>query len=72
MLQLGWMGSYEIVNSPSASISTSSQSHFHSHHALPAPPSHVFFCRPAEKVAPDLIRCLLMKRQPDGEPLRLA
>jgi DNA-3-methyladenine glycosylase len=28
-----------------------------------------FFCRPAEQVAPDLIGCLLVKRQPDGELL---
>ena len=27
---------------------------------------HSFFCRPAEQVAPDLIGCLLVKRQPDG------
>ena len=28
-----------------------------------------FFCRPAEVVAPDLIGCLLVKRQPSGELL---
>jgi DNA-3-methyladenine glycosylase len=28
-----------------------------------------FFARPAEQVAPDLIGCLLVKRQPDGELL---
>ena len=28
-----------------------------------------FFCRPAEVVAPDLIGCRLVKRQPDGELL---
>ena len=30
---------------------------------------HAFFCRPAEQVAPDLICCLLVKRQPSGELL---
>ena len=36
--------------------------------AFPAlPPS--FFARPAEQVAPDLIGCLLVKRQSDGELL---
>jgi len=40
----------------------------HSHHALPAsPPS--FFARPAELVAPELIGCLLVKRQEDGSLL---
>ncbi|MFZ9281052.1 MAG: DNA-3-methyladenine glycosylase, partial [Prochlorococcaceae cyanobacterium] len=33
---------------------------------LPALPTS-FFARPAEQVAPDLIGCLLVKRQPDGE-----
>ena len=33
--------------------------------ALPQP----FFCRPAEAVAPELIGCLLVKRQPSGELL---
>ena len=28
-----------------------------------------FFCRPAERVAPELIGCLLVKRQPTGELL---
>jgi DNA-3-methyladenine glycosylase len=28
-----------------------------------------FFCRPAERVAPELIGCLLVKRQPSGELL---
>jgi DNA-3-methyladenine glycosylase len=28
-----------------------------------------FFARPAEQVAPDLIGCLLVKRQPTGELL---
>jgi len=28
-----------------------------------------FFARPAEQVAPDLIGCLLVKRQPTGEQL---
>ena len=28
-----------------------------------------FFCRPAELVAPELIGCLLVKRQPSGELL---
>jgi len=35
-------------------------------------PSHLpqsFFARPAEQVAPELIGCLLVKRQPDGELL---
>ena len=31
--------------------------------------SYAFFCRPAEVVAPDLIGCLLVKRQADGELL---
>jgi DNA-3-methyladenine glycosylase len=35
---------------------------------LPALPQS-FFARPAEDVAPDLIGCLLVKRQPDGELL---
>ena len=30
---------------------------------------HAFFCRPAEVVAPELIGCLLVKRQADGELL---
>jgi hypothetical protein len=29
-----------------------------------------FFARPAEQVAPELIGCLLVKRQPDDELLR--
>ena len=35
---------------------------------LPALPQS-FFARPAEVVAPELIGCLLVKRQPDGELL---
>jgi len=35
---------------------------------LPALPQS-FFARPAVQVAPDLIGCLLVKRQPDGEQL---
>ena len=35
---------------------------------LPALPQS-FFARPAETVAPDLIGCLLVKRQPSGELL---
>ena len=31
--------------------------------------SQAFFCRPAEEVAPELIGCLLVKRQPSGELL---
>jgi DNA-3-methyladenine glycosylase len=31
--------------------------------------SHSFFARPAEDVAPNLIGCLLVKRQVDGELL---
>jgi 3-methyladenine DNA glycosylase len=31
--------------------------------------SHTFFCRPAEVVAPELIGCLLVKRQADGKLL---
>ena len=31
--------------------------------------SQAFFARPADVVAPDLIGCLLVKRQPDGELL---
>ena len=30
---------------------------------------HAFFARPAEVVAPELIGCLLVKRQPTGELL---
>ena len=30
---------------------------------------HAFFCRPAEVVAPELIGCLLVKRQASGELL---
>ena len=49
-------------------ISDLIQSHPHSHHALPPfPPS--FFARLAEQVAPELIGCLLVKRQPNGELL---
>lgn len=36
---------------------------------LPAPLPQAFFARPAEQVAPDLIGCLLVKRQPDGDLL---
>jgi len=32
--------------------------------------SQAFFCRPAEEVASELIGCLLVKRQLDGELLR--
>ena len=35
-------------------------------HSLP----YAFFCRPAEQVDPELIGCLLVKRQPSGELLR--
>ena len=35
---------------------------------FPALP-HAFFCRPAEVVAPELIGCLLVKRQGDGSLL---
>jgi len=35
---------------------------------LPALP-RTFFCRPAEKVAPELVGCLLVKRQLSGELL---
>jgi DNA-3-methyladenine glycosylase len=35
---------------------------------LPALPQS-FFCRPAEQVAPELIGCLLVKRQASGELL---
>ena len=35
---------------------------------FPALPK-TFFCRPAELVAPDLIGCMLVKRQPDGDLL---
>jgi len=49
-------------------FSTHSQSHSHSHQALPALPQS-FFARPAEPVAPQLIGCLLVKRQPNGELL---
>jgi len=33
------------------------------------PLSQSFFARPAEQVAPELIGCLLVKRQPNGELL---
>jgi DNA-3-methyladenine glycosylase len=36
---------------------------------LSQPLSHAFFCRPAEVVAPELIGCLLVKRQAEGELL---
>jgi len=36
---------------------------------LPAPLSPSFFARPAEVVAPELIGCLLVKRQEGGELL---
>ena len=36
---------------------------------LSQPLSHAFFARPAAVVAPDLIGCLLVKRQPDGDLL---
>ena len=35
-------------------------------------PSHAFFCRLSDQVAPELIGCLLVKHLPDGELLRLA
>ena len=45
-------------------------SHSHPIATTPSQPlSHTFFCRPAEQVAPDLIGCLLVKRQADGELL---
>jgi len=40
----------------------------HSHHPFPAPPP-ILFRRSAEQVAPELIGCLLLKRQPSGELL---
>ena len=45
-----------------------SQSHSHSRHTLPVLPQ-AFFARSAEQVAPELIGCLLVKRQPTGELL---
>jgi DNA-3-methyladenine glycosylase len=36
---------------------------------LPAPLTKSFFARPAEQVAPELIGCLLVKRQASGELL---
>lgn len=51
----------------SAALRTSSQIHSHSHHAIPEPPPHALFCRPAEAVAPELIGCLLVKRQTGRE-----
>ena len=47
---------------PATPIATTTTNDFP---ALPQP----FFARPAEVVAPDLIGCLLVKRQPDGEQL---
>ena len=47
-------------------------SHFHISYDLNAPPSQhpqSFLARPAEQVAPELIGCLLVKRQADGELL---
>jgi len=38
-----------------------------SQHLQALPPS--FFARPAELVSPELIGCLLVKRQPNGELL---
>jgi hypothetical protein len=53
---------------PGAAICPNSQSHPNSHQSLPAiPPS--FFASPAEQVAPELIGCLLVKRQANGELL---
>ena len=63
--QLGWMGSYEIVNNPQQSSALP-------HQATPiatTPSQHLpqsFFARPAEEVAPELIGCLLVKRQAKG------
>ena len=34
-----------------------------------SPQPHSFFCRPAEVVAPDLVGCKLVKRQPDDSLL---
>ena len=56
--QLGWMGSYEIVNNPQQSSALPDQAT-----PIATTPSqllrHSFFCRPAEQIAPELIGCLL-------------
>jgi len=49
-------------------ITIPSNSHSQSHHARPAPPPF-FFARPAKQVAPELIGCLVVKRQANGELL---
>jgi len=50
------------INSPSAQATPIATK------TLPALPQS-FFARPAEQVAPELIGCLLVKRQPTGELL---
>jgi DNA-3-methyladenine glycosylase len=54
------MASVRVRQATPIAITTSQQ--------LPALPQS-FFARPAELVAPELIGCLLVKRQPDGELL---
>jgi len=50
-------------------LSTFPKSHSHSHQDPPSASPLSFFARPAEVVAPELIGCLLVKRQPNGELL---
>jgi DNA-3-methyladenine glycosylase len=58
-----------------ALLSTTSQcqpyGHLHSHPVHPRPPkaAPILFCHLAEVVAPELIGCLLVRRQPSGELL---
>ena len=56
-----------MVSSPT--LSTFSQKPSPIATPLSQPLSHAFFCRPAEVVAPELIGCLLVKRQEDGSLL---
>jgi len=48
---------------------TQRPSHFHSRQAHTCTSPQSFFARPAEQVAPELIGCLMLKRQEGGEPL---
>ena len=53
-------------------VSVPQQTHHQATPIATTPSQHLpqaFFCRPAEVVAPELIGCLLVKRQADGELL---
>jgi len=62
---------YAFAANPSLLLIASS--HPHQSHCRATPLSQAlpqsFFCRPAGVVAPELIGCLLVKRQPNGELL---